>query len=67
MKLGAVKGKMPEELSMELPVGGGEGEMEMEMGGEGEAPEGEGEAAPVDLTSVSDDDLLAEARRRNIL
>jgi len=60
MKLGAIKGKMPEELSMELPAGGGEGEREMEMGGEGEA-------APVDLTSVSDDDLLAELKSRGLV
>jgi hypothetical protein len=66
MKLGAIKGKMPEELSMELPVGGGEGEMEMEMGDEGEiAPEGE--AAPVDLASVSDDDLMMELKKRGLV
>jgi hypothetical protein len=66
MKLGAIKGKMPEELSMELPAGGGEGEMEMEMGDEGEGSP-EGEAAPVDLASVSDDDLMMELKKRGLV
>jgi hypothetical protein len=64
MKLGALKGKLPEELG---PVGG-------EAAAEGESPEMEMEdvmpeesAEPVDLAGIPDDALLEEVKKRNLI
>lgn len=56
--LGKLKEKLGNE-DMPMPeMEGGEGEMEMEM----EMPEGKG----IDLSTLSDDEVLAEAQKRGL-
>ena len=63
MKLGAIKGKMPEELG---PMPMGEGEGEMPLGEEGEMMPAESEE-PVDLAGIPDDALLEEVKKRGLV
>jgi hypothetical protein len=56
--LGALKGKLNDEMAAP----------EMEVEGEEAGMEGEGmpEAKPMDLTAVSDDELMAEVAKRGL-
>ena len=63
MKLGAIKGKMPEELG---PMPMGEGEGEMPLGEESEMMPLESEE-PVDLAGIPDDALLEEVKKRGLV
>jgi hypothetical protein len=58
-------GKLKEKLGNEdMPMPG----VEIEVGGEGdEMGEEAPEAKPVDLSAVSDDDILAEAKARGLM
>jgi hypothetical protein len=62
VKLGAIKGKMPEELGP-MPMGEGE---EMPLGEEGEMMPAESEE-PVDLAGVSDEILMEEIKKRGLV
>lgn len=56
-------GKLKEKLGSEdMPMPG----VEIEVGGEGEGEEMPEEAKPMDLSAVSDDELMAEVAKRNL-
>lgn len=60
--LGKLKGKLGNE---DMPMPG----VEIEVGGEGEEMEGEEgmpEAKPMDLSALSDDELMAEVAKRGL-
>jgi hypothetical protein len=64
MRLGAIKGKMPEELG---PMPMGEGEGEMPLGEEGEEMLPDESMEPVDLAGIPDEVLMEEIKKRGLV
>jgi len=63
--LGALKKKLGEDMpapEVSVEIEGGEGDMAEEMGEEAMP-----EAKPVDLAAVSDDELLSEVKKRQLI